>query len=64
MTITNKNLIQKEIKRILRSGNACYNSVQNLLSSLLLSKNFDVRIYKTVILPVVLYGCVAFCMNV
>jgi hypothetical protein len=31
--------------------------VQNLLSSRLLSKNIKVRIYKTIILPVVLYGC-------
>jgi hypothetical protein len=41
----------------LNSGNACYHSVQNLLSSLLLSKNVKVRIYKTIILSVVLYGC-------
>jgi hypothetical protein len=34
-----------------------YHSVQNLLSSKLLSKNLKVRIYKTIILPVVLYGC-------
>jgi hypothetical protein len=32
-------------------------SVQNLLSSRLLSKNLKIRIYKTIILPVVLYGC-------
>jgi hypothetical protein len=50
-------LIQEEIKRRLNSGNACYNSVQNLLSSRLLSKNLKIRIYKTIILPVVLYGC-------
>jgi ribosomal protein S2 len=36
-TITNQNLIQEEIKRILNSGNACYHSVQNLLPSRLLS---------------------------
>jgi hypothetical protein len=52
-TITNQNLIQVEIKRRLNSGNACYNSVQNILSSRLLSKNIKIRIYKTVILPVV-----------
>jgi hypothetical protein len=39
------------------SGNACYRSVQNLLSSRLLSKNIKIRIYKSIILPVVLYGC-------
>jgi hypothetical protein len=37
-TVTNQNLIQEEIKRRLNSGNACYHSVQNLLSSRLLSK--------------------------
>jgi ribosomal protein S2 len=37
-TITNQNLIQKEIKRSLNSDNACYHSVQDLLSSRLLSK--------------------------
>jgi hypothetical protein len=57
MTVTNENLIQEEIKRRLNSGNACYHSVQNLLSSRLLSKNVRIRIYKTIILPVVLYGC-------
>jgi hypothetical protein len=57
MTVTNKNLIQKEIKRRVNSGNACYYSVQNLLSSHLLSKNLKIRIYKTIILPVDLYGC-------
>jgi hypothetical protein len=55
--VTNQNLVQEEIKRRLNSGNACYHSVQNLLSSHLLSKNVKLRIYKTIILPVVLYGC-------
>jgi hypothetical protein len=55
--ITNQNLIQEEIKRRLNSGNACYHSVQNLLTSLLLSRNLKIRIYKNMILPVVLYGC-------
>ena len=47
----------EEIKSRLRSGNACYHSVQNLLSSRLLSKNIKIKIYRTIILPVVLYGC-------
>ena len=38
-------------------GNACYYSVQKLLSSRLLSKNLKIKIYRTIILPVVLYGC-------
>jgi hypothetical protein len=56
-TVTNQNLVQKEIKRRLNSGIACYHSVQNLLSSRLLSKNARIRIYKTKIFPVVLCGC-------
>jgi hypothetical protein len=51
-TVTNQVLIQGEIKRILNSGNACYHSDQNLLSSHLLSKNVKVRINKIIILPV------------
>jgi hypothetical protein len=46
-----------EIKRRLNSGNFCYHSAQNLLSSRILSKNLKIRIYKTVILPVALNGC-------
>jgi hypothetical protein len=38
MTVINQNLIHEKIKRRLNSGNACYHSVQNLLSSPLLSK--------------------------
>jgi hypothetical protein len=56
-TVTNKNFIQEEIKRRLNSGNACYHSVQNLLSFRLLSIKLKIRIYKTIILPVVLHGC-------
>jgi len=41
----------------LKLGNACYYSVQNLLSSSLLSKKLKTKIYRTIILPVVLYGC-------
>jgi sorting nexin-29 len=56
-TVTNENLILEEIKRRLNSRNACYHSVQSLLSSRLLSKNLKMRIHKTIILPVILYGC-------
>ena len=45
------------MKRRLMSGNARYHSVQNLLSSRLLSKNLKIKIYRTIIFPVVLYGC-------
>jgi hypothetical protein len=56
-TSTNQNYIQEEVKSRLKSGNCSYYSVQNVLSSRLLSKNLKIRIYRTIILPVVLYGC-------
>jgi hypothetical protein len=56
MTLTNQNLILEEIYRRLNSDNTCYHSVQKLLSFHLLFKNVKVRIYKTITLPVVLYG--------
>jgi hypothetical protein len=49
--------MQEGIKRRLNSGNAFYHLVQNLLSSHLLSKNLRIRIYKTLMLPMVLYRC-------
>ena len=47
----------EEIRSRLKSGSACYHSVQNLLSSRLLPKNLKITIYRTIILRVVLYGC-------
>ena len=55
-TLTNQNSIQEEIKSRLKSGNACYHSVQNLLSSRLLFKNMKIKMYRTIILP-------RFCMD-
>jgi hypothetical protein len=49
--------MNEEIKSRLNSGKACYHLVQNLLSSRLLFRNVKVKVYKTIILPVVLYGC-------
>jgi hypothetical protein len=56
-TLTNQYLIQEEITERLNSSNACYHSVQNPLLSSPLSTNINIRIYKTKILPVVLYRC-------
>jgi hypothetical protein len=53
-TLTDRNCIHEEIKSRLKSGNACYHSVQSLLSSRLLTRNVKVKIYKTIIVPVVL----------
>jgi hypothetical protein len=46
-----------EIKSGLKSKNAYYHSVQNVLSSSLLFRSVEIKIYRTRILPVVLYGC-------
>ena len=56
-TLTNQNSIREEIKSRLKSGNSWYHSVQNRLSSILLSKNLKIKIYRTIILPVVVCGC-------
>jgi hypothetical protein len=59
-TVINQKLIQEEIKRRLNSGNACFSSVQNLLScrsSRLQSKNVKIRLHKTTVLHMVLYEC-------
>ena len=56
-TLTNQNCIKKKIKSSLKSGNAYYNLVQNVLCSSLLHKNLEIKIYRTIILPVVLCGC-------
>ena len=53
--LTYKNSVQEEIKCRLKG--VSYYLVQTLLSSRLLSKNLKIKIYKTIILPVVLYGC-------
>jgi hypothetical protein len=55
-TLTNQNSIHEQMKSGSKSGIACYDSVQHLLSSSLLSKNVKIKIYRTIILPVVLYG--------
>jgi len=55
-TLTNQNSVQEEIKSRLKSGNACYYSVQNLLSSSFLSKNLKIKIYRTIILQLFYMG--------
>ena len=57
VTVTNTNDIREEIKRRINMGNACSYSLEKILSSYLLSKKLKVNTYKTIILPVVLYGC-------
>jgi hypothetical protein len=55
-TLTDQNCIHEEIRSRLNSGNASFYAVQNILSSRLLSRNVKIKIYKTVILPVVCMG--------
>ena len=55
-TLTNQNSVQEEIKNRFKSGNACYHSVQNLLSSSLLLKNLKIKMHIIIILPVVCMG--------
>jgi len=54
--LTNQNFIADEIKSRLRSGNACCHSVQNLISSRLLSKNLKIKICRNINLSVVFMG--------
>jgi hypothetical protein len=63
MILTNQNGIHDENKSRLHSGNACYHSVQNLLSSHIISTKLKIKIYKTAILPVALYGCKTWSFN-
>ena len=50
--LTNQNYIQEEIKFRHKAGNSCYYSC-----ILDFSKNLKIKIYKTIILPVIIYGC-------
>jgi hypothetical protein len=56
-TLINRYSIQKEIKSTLKSVNTCYHLVLNVVPYSLLSKNIKIKIYRTIILPVVLYEC-------
>ena len=56
-TVTNTNVIHEEIKCRINMGNACCYSLEKILSSRQLSKKLKVNTYKTIILPVVLFGC-------
>jgi hypothetical protein len=55
-TLTDQNCIHEEIRSRLNSGNGCYHAVKNLLSSRRLFRTVKIKIYRTIVLPVVLYG--------
>jgi hypothetical protein len=63
-TVTNQSSTLEETESRLQSGNACYHSAQNFMSSSLLSKSVKIKIYRTIILPVVLYGCETWSLTV
>ena len=53
---TKEKYTHEEIKCKLKAGNPCYYSIKTL-SSRFFCTNFKMKIYKTIILPIVLYGC-------
>jgi len=55
VTVTYQNCTHKEIRSIINPDNTCCCLVQNLLSSHLLSKNLKIKIFRTIILCIVLY---------
>jgi hypothetical protein len=55
--LTHQNSVQKKIKSTFKSGNACYYSVQNFLSSSLQSKNIEIKIYKIIFVPLCFNAC-------
>jgi hypothetical protein len=54
-TGTNQSIFTNNLKNRLNSGNACYHSVQNLLSSRLISKSLRFKLHNIIIVPVVSY---------
>jgi hypothetical protein len=54
--LTNQNSIQEEIQRRLKSENACYHSLKNILSFSLLSNNIKIMIEIIILLMVVKLG--------
>ena len=59
LKVVNKNLISipEEIKSRLKSGMLAILWCRIFLSSSLLSRNLKIKMYRTIILPVVVYGC-------
>jgi hypothetical protein len=63
-TLTDQNCMHEETKSRPNSRNACYHSVQSVLSSRLLFRKVTVKMFKTITLPVVLYGCETWSMTI
>jgi hypothetical protein len=54
--IINRNCLHEKLSSRLNSGNIFYHLVHNYFSKFPI-KNFNFKVYRTIILPVVLYGC-------
>jgi hypothetical protein len=55
--LTYQNLIQEDIKNRLKSDNVRCHFVENLMFSSLLSKNIQIKVYRSIILPLVFCEC-------
>ena len=56
-TLSDQNFIQEEIKSRVKSGNNCYPSVQKSFVFQFTIKNGTIKVHRTIILSVCLYGC-------
>jgi hypothetical protein len=58
------NETEEEIESRIVAGNRAYHANKQLLTNKLLSKNSEMRVYKTIIRPVVTYGSETWMMNI
>jgi len=56
-TVNGNKSIEEEIKRRISLGNKAFYANQDLVKSKLLTKNSKLRMYKTLVRPVVTYAC-------
>ena len=61
--ITSKTEIKTEVEARINAANKCYYSLLNILKKRSISRKTKVRIYTTIIRPIVLYGCEAWPLN-
>jgi len=54
MTVTNQNYIHREVKDRLNLGNPCHYSVQNVSCFCFLYRNPKIKMYRSIVVPIVL----------